>query len=253
MLMNLRPRVLGMLLIFATGARLGAQFTESPHTVAPGRFLLEMDAITLSVKKEDDFKYTALGIATATVTTGLTSSLDLQVLAQLYLSQEIETAGFTDRHTGVGDMEVRAKWKFYDEGGTAVAVLPFIKFPTGSDGVGSGAVEGGVILPWSTQFPGGFKFTAQAEVDMLRNDADDGYDTNWGAAACASHPLVGGFGIYGETVIYKSTGGEPYTGYLGGGVTYAMSEHAIWDYALYKGFSDGANDWTTTLRFNFSF
>jgi hypothetical protein len=252
MLIALQRAAAGLCFAAAT-AGLFAQFSEDPHTVAPGKFLLEMDALKLSVKHEDNFKYTALGLATATVTTGITASLDVQVLTQVYLSQQIETAGFTDRRSGIGDIEVRTKWKFYDEGGTAVAVLPYIKFPTSSDGVGSDAVEGGIIVPWSTQLPTGFTIVAQGELAYLRNPSDTGYDTHVGFAGYVSHPIIGGLGAYAEAVTDKSAGGEPFVGYMGAGVTLAVGSHASWDYALYKGITDGADDWNTVLRFNYSF
>ncbi len=252
MLTKLQRAVAGLGFVLGT-VGLFAQFSEDPHTVAPGKFLLEMDALHLSVKHDDNFKYTALGLATATVTTGITANLDVQVLTQLYLSQQIEISGFTDRRSGVGDIEVRTKWKFYDEGGTAVAVLPWIKFPTSSDGVGSDAVEGGVIVPWSTQLPTGFTLVAQAELAMLRNPSKTGYDTHLGFAGYASHPIIGGLGAYAEIITDESSGGEPFTGYLGGGLTLAVGSHASWDYALYKGISDGADDWNTVLRFNYHF
>jgi len=252
MLIKLQRIVAGLGFLAAT-VGLWAQFSEDPHTVAPGKFLLEMDALTFSVKHDDNYKYKALGLATATVTTGITSSLDVQVLAQVYLSQQIELAGFTDRRSGLGDMEVRTKWKFYDEGGTAVAVLPYVKFPTSSDGVGSDAVEGGIIVPWSTQLPTGFTLTAQGELAYLRNPSDTGYDTHVGFAGYVSHPIIGGLGAYAEAITDKSAGGDPFVGYMGVGLTLAVGSHATWDYALYKGISDGANDWNTVLRFNFSF
>ena len=251
MLMKLQQVVAGLCFAAVTTG-LFAQFSEDPHTVAPGKFLLEMDALKLSVKHEDNFKYSALGLATATVSTGITSSLDVQVLTQLYLTQQIETSGFTDRRSGVGDIEVRTKWKFYDEGGTAVAVLPWVKFPTSSDGVGSDAVEGGVILPWSTELPTGLKLVAQAELGYLRNPSGTGYDTHVGFAGYASHPIIGGLGAYVEVITDKSAGGEPFVGYMGGGLTLSVG-NASWDYAWYKGISDGADDWSTVLRFNYHF
>jgi hypothetical protein len=128
------------LLALAAGAR--GQVTESPVTVQPGHFLLEVDALSLTIDREPGLKYTAFGAASTFLTTGLTSRLDLQVGAEFYLSQKFDAAGFTERQSGVGDVYIRAKYRFYEseDSYTAVAVLPYVKLPTNSGGVGNDAV-----------------------------------------------------------------------------------------------------------------
>lgn len=233
--------------------RLPAQITEWPTTVKPGRFLIEMDALSLSLDKEPGYKYTAFGAATTFLTTGLADNWDIQVGAELFFSQKIETVSFTERHSGVGDVYVRTKWRFFDEGGSAVAIMPYVKLPTRTAGVGSDSMEGGVIVPWSTELPGAFKVRAMAELDFRRNDADDGYDTYWYASMAFTRSVTKALGIYGEATLGKSSGGAPVEGLMGGGVTLAVSDSIWWDYAMYKGISKGAADWTHVLRLNWGF
>ncbi len=242
-----------VLLMFATVTR--GQVTESPDTVKPGRFLLEVDAISLTVDREPGLKYTAIGAATTFLTTGVTERLDAQVGAEFYIHQKFDAAGFTERQSGVGDVYVRAKYRFYEsnETYTAVAVIPYVKIPTNSGGVGNDAVEGGVIVPFKTELIGGFDFAAMAELAFLRNDNNDGYDSNVLASAYLSRSVTRGIGLYGEAVVAKSSGGRPWSGMLGGGLTLHVSEHAWWDFAVYRGISSGASDWNHVLRFNFGF
>lgn len=231
------------------------QITETPVTVQPGHFLLEVDALTLSVDREPGLKYTAFGAATTFLTTGLTSRLDLQVGAEFFLNQKFDAAGFTERRSGVGDVYVRAKYRFYESEDTytAVAVLPFVKLPTNSGGVGNDAVEGGIIIPFQTLLVGGFDFAAMAELDFLRNDNDDGYDTYWFASASLARQFFKTVGLYGEAVVAKSSGGAPWEGTIGAGAILTVSKFASWDFAIYRGISDGASDWTHVVRFNYGF
>lgn len=244
-----------LLACLAAATVLRAQLTEIPATVQPGRFLLEMDAITLTLDKEPGYKYTAFGAASTFLTAGLTSNLDIQVGAELFLSQKLDLGGFTERDSGVGDVYFRSKWRFYDDPatGTAVALLPYIKVPTNSGGVGNDAVEGGVIVPWSTHLPGGFEMAAMAELDLLRNDSDDGYDTYWYISAYLSRQLTKVIGVYGEAALGKSSGAGATEGLMGAGVTFAISENTWWDFATYKGVSSGAADWNHVIRFNLGF
>lgn len=237
----------------ATGVH--AQITEHPSTVAPGRFLLEMDALSLTLDRGGGGKYTAFAAGSALLTTGLTQNWDVQVGAELFISQKVESGGFSERNSGIGDLYVRTKYRFYDnaETGTMAAVMPYVKIPTNSGGVGNDSVEGGIIVPWSTTLAGEFHCDVMAQLDFLRNDNDDGYDTYWYASAALSRPITGALGLYAEAALGKSSGASEAEGVMGAGVTLSVSDQAWWDFAVYKGVSSGAADWNHVVRFNFEF
>ena len=94
-------RFLQVAVVFLLAGVARAQITETPVTVQPGHFLLEMDAISVTVDHEPGQKYTAFGVATTFLTTGLTSRLDLQVGAEFFINQKYESGSFTERRTGM--------------------------------------------------------------------------------------------------------------------------------------------------------
>lgn len=243
----------GLLLCGVAGLR--GQITELPETVAPGKFCLEMDALTLTVDREAGGSFTGFGAATTFVTTGLSANWDIQLGAEFFISQKYEEGGFTERSSGIGDVYVRTKWRMFDdpETGTALAVIPYVKIPTNSGGVGNHSVEGGVILPWRTTLAGGFDLSAMAEVDFLRNTDDNGYDVNWYASAALSRSLTKVIGFYAETALAKSSGVAGTQGLLGGGLTWAVSDAITWDVAAYRGLSRSAPDWNYTVRLYLDF
>ena len=252
----MRPRFSALALLLAGVTSTGlAQITEWPTTVEPGRFLLEMDAISLTLDKEGGDKYTGFGAASTFLSTGLTANWDIQVGAELFISQKYESGGFTERDSGIGDIYVRTKYRFYEnaETGTAAAIIPYVKIPTNTGGVGNDSMEGGIIVPWTATLAGGFDLYAMAELDFLRNDDDDGYDTYWYASAALSRSFTKLLGVYGEVALGKSSGASVSEGIMGGGVTLSLSESTWWDIALYKGISSGAADWNQVVRFNWGF
>lgn len=232
-----------------------AQITEWTTTVAPGRFLLEMDAISLTLDKDGSGKYTGFGAASTFLSTGLAHNWDIQVGAELFITQKYADGSFTDRNSGIGDLYVRTKWRFYEDTdtGTSIAILPYVKFPTNSGGVGNKSTEGGIIVPWTTTLAGGFSLNAMAELDLLRNDADDGYDTNWYASASLTRALTKAVGVYAEATLGKSSGAAGTEGVLGAGVTIALTDRTWWDFAVYRGLSRGAADWNHVIRYNLGF
>lgn len=237
----------------ATAAR--AQITESPATVAPGRFLLRMDSLALTVNHDTGTKYVANGVASTFLTTGLTADLDIQVGAEVFIDQRFDSGGLNDRRSGIGDLYFRTKWRFYEDKatGTAVALLPYVKLPTSTGGVGPKSMEGGLIVPWKADLVGGVSMTAMAELDFLRNANDNGYDSFWYASLALHRPVTKALGFYGELTLGKSSGGAPGEGKMGGGVTLAVTDNVTWDYAIYRGFSSGTSDWSHVLRLNWGF
>lgn len=251
-----RPPAVLTLVLFALAAVVArAQVTETPETVKPGRFLVEMDALSIQTNLHDSAggSYSAVAVATTFITTGLTDNLDVQVGADLFLSQKYEQGGFTDRSSGFGALYLRAKYTFWRDDSSAVALLPFVRLPTHSGRVGSTALEGGLIVPWATHLPGGGTFAAMGELDFVRNDADNGYDAFWYASAVMEQPLTGLLKLYGEVTVGKSSGGAPWVGTLGGGVQLHLSSLYWWDFAVYRGLSRGAPGWNPVVRVNWGF
>ena len=93
--------------------------------------------------------------------------------------------------------------------------MPYVKLPTRTGSVGNHSMEGGVIVPWTTVLPGGINARAMAELDFLRNAADNGYDTFWYASVALNRQLTKAIGLYGEATLGKSSGGASADGRMG--------------------------------------
>jgi len=249
-------RVLRQLLpvVLAAGAAvaLPAQYTEGPETVAPWHFLFEVDAIDVSLDRNGEFDYTAIGVGSVLVTTGLTPNLDIQLGVQLVHTERLQYDTFTDHTSGLGAVLVRSKWRFFSNEYTTIAVIPYVRIPTDDDAPGTDEIEGGVIIPWSAWLPGKIEFGAQAGVDFARNEADDGYDIDWMASAFLHRALPLNFGLYAEATTWHTSGGDPSISSLGAGVTW-HTRIGDWDYGVYKGLSEDASDWNHALRYSIGF
>jgi Putative MetA-pathway of phenol degradation len=256
---GMKGRIRGLALVcLGLGSAAGyAQITETPQTVAPGHFLLKMDVVSVAVDQEapGGGQYTGVGVARTFVSTGLTSNLDIQVGAELYLNQKFTSTGLADRSSGLSDLYFRTKWTFWrdEETYTEMAVLPYVKIPTGSDNSVSKAWEGGLIVPWATKLTGDFEARAMAQVDFLRNANDNGYDTNWYFSGAITREFLNRLGLYGEITAQKSSGGLPWAGMFGGGATVGLSDFFSWDFAIYRGLSTGAAKWNPVVRLNWRF
>lgn len=253
----IRLRLLALLVALAAAVSVPGQITESPFTVKPGRFLVEMDALSVSWDRDaaGGGRTTAVAVASTLLTMGLHDRLDLQVGADLFLSQKVDQGGLRERDSGIGDVYLRAKLTVWGDeaSGSGLAVLPYVRLPTGKSGLGSGSTEGGLIVPWVRSLAGGGNLQAMGQVDLIRNAADDGYDVFTFFSAAVDRPLTRAVGVYGEVTAGKGTGGDPWSSTVGIGATLALSERAWWDFAVYRGIARGAPDWNPVVRFNWGF
>lgn len=253
----MKPVFLFTLLISAA-APVAAQITETPHTVAPGKFLVEMDAISWSFNREDagPNKYSALGLATTLLSTGVTRDVDVQVGVQFFLRQSYEVLGASTRRSGLGDVTLRSKWTFWrdDKRGMAAAVIPYVKVPTSTGGVGNNHTEGGVIIPWELTLGKDASFGAMASWDLVRNDDNDGYDSQWFASTYIYQKIVGPLSAYAEaTLQLSSASASSFTGGVGGGMTWDLSKSLMLDYGVNRGLGNRATDWDHVVRLRWEF
>lgn len=254
-LLTTRVRRVFLLFVTLAAARLCAQLTETPQTVAPGKLRVEIDGLRLSFDRADAAgnKYSAVGVASTIVTAGLTDSVDLQVGAQLFLRQVYELRGRRDSRSGLGDLFFRAKWTFWrDERlGAALAVLPYVKVPANTGGVGNDSVEGGIIVPWEMKTAAGFTTGAMFQWDHVRNHDNNGYDAHWHLTGYAQRNLTKFFGVYGEAALSAaSTGLSHWAGSIGVGALFQVTQSVQLDYEVQRGLNSRATDWTHVFRVN---
>lgn len=235
------------------GLPLPAQVTETPHTVAPGRVLLEVDGVRLKVGQTDADGGTvdALAVGSTLLTTGLTRSLDLQVGVDVFLRQTASLGGRRDSDAGLGDVSLRTKWTFWrmDSGNAALALIPYVRLPTSTAGLGSERLDGGLIVPWSSEGPAGILTGAMLHWDSA--STADGRRNRWSGAAYVRRNLFRLLSAYAEVTLDAQSGDwAAREGTLGAGALLRPWSGLEVDYQLQRGLNRRAPEWIHTLRFN---
>lgn len=243
-----------LLLALALAGRLPAQVTETPQTIEPGKVLVRMDAISLGIKPDssEPNAYRALAVGSTVVSAGLTDSLDLEVGAQLFLRDTLQLQHSNRTQDGIGDVTFRSKWTFWRDPAQsqAAAVIPYVKIPTNSNGVGNNFTEGGIIVPWARKFGLGSSAGAMLEWDVARNAANTRYDSRWYTSGFLQWDLFGKLGAYAESTLSVSTAGtSSFSGTVNGGATLSISKNFQWDYEIGRVLGASASAWVQTLRF----
>jgi hypothetical protein len=146
--------------------------TEAAVTVDAGHIQFETDLVDFKREKSDTKDQTTTLINQFNLKVGLTTSTALQLGFQSFGIQRDRALPAGDKATtrGVGDLTVRLKQNLVgnDGGAFAVALLPYVKFPTAKYDTES-RFEGGFIVPMQMKLPGEWKIGMQLEGDRLKD------------------------------------------------------------------------------------
>ena len=92
---------------------------------------------------------------------------------------------------GFADFQTRVKVNLWgnDGGKTALAIMPFVKWPLPESGLRNGQTEGGVICPLAIELPAGWSTTLMTECDFISSGVG-GYDADFVNSITFSHDIA---------------------------------------------------------------
>jgi hypothetical protein len=169
---------------------------ETPITVDPGHVQLEVNLANATWQHDATTSTNSLDLFSFAAKVGLTRRIDAQFMFSPY-SQTQTMAGTTmmSQATGIGDATARLKINVLgNEGGTGLALVPYVTLPTGVDGLSNGAVEGGLVVPLAFELPAGC--VGQVALDAHANylPDTDSYEPTLGMTATVVRPIAGPVG-----------------------------------------------------------
>ncbi len=224
--------------------------TESPYTVDAGALQIEWSFIEWTHNRDDGQTRRDTSIMPINLKVGLTNDMDVQVILRPY-----ELVDGDPDAEGFGDLTVRVKVNLFgnDEGDLAAALLPFITFATGAEGVSADHVEGGLIVPVAWGFAEGWNLGGQVGIELVRAESE--YETILSHTVVLGREITDELGAYVEYVAESAVDGDGrYSPSLSLGTTYGLSPDAQLDAGLVVGLDNPRTDDLTmfvgmTLRF----
>jgi hypothetical protein len=98
-----------------------------------------------------------------------------------------------ERRSGVGDVTLAFR-RTLSSGEVALAAMPFVTVPTGSNGFGAGDWAAGLIVPASADLPAGFGLAVTGSVEAAVDADRAGRHLAYGAVVGLDLPAPAGFG-----------------------------------------------------------
>ncbi len=176
-------------------------------TVDRGHALIELGAFghRRGPGAEDEY---AIGALLARY--GVTDNAELQLSFNPYnFVHSFDLMGRRQSLEGAGDLTVAMRRNFLnpDGSGLSVAGQIFVTAPTGTDGIGAGSWEGGIIIPVSFELSDVLNLTIDPELDIKANESGGEHHFAYVGVVSISRDL--GSGVTGSAEIWSMVDRDP--------------------------------------------
>ena len=217
--------------------------TESAYTVEAGHFQVESDLFKQVHNKSNGIKSVQNNYNIANLKLGLTEKMDLQLVVPTYVStttRELNTNKIIDKTSGIDDLTLRLKYNIWGNAGgkTALAVLPFISFPTSS--FANNGVQGGVTFPFALKLNDEWNFGSQASLSVVKED-DDKYYTEYLYSFTFGKELTKQLSGFVESYVTYSAYTKIADTYANGGLIFSVTDNFNIDAGINYGLNSTAD------------
>jgi len=160
-------------------------------------------------------RFEGWAIAPMNLKIGLLNQLDVQLLLEPYNVHYESEDGTRVTRRGYGDTTVRVKYNFWgnDGGRTAFAATPYVKFPTGQDGIGNRGVEAASSCRWRSKLPRAFYLGGTARFDAVRDEEESVTTPSFINSIAFGHDLFGS--LFGYVEFFSAVSTERNSNWVG--------------------------------------
>jgi len=227
--------------------------TEDTGTQGAGHFQLELTQ-DLSHNKDAETKERAKSI-NVVFSIGLTDTID--AILGLPYEQLTERTGSTSTYvSGYADMEIAAKWRFYDEGPLSFALRPGLGLPTGNEDEGLSA---DTVIPSlfavMTYASDPWAFNLHMGYTRILDNGPEERGHIYHASASIEYSVNESLRLVGDASVESNPekSGSPNVGSAVIGLVYSLTPDLDFDFGYRKGLTDAAPDhaWLTGLAWRF--
>lgn len=221
---------------------------DSSYTIDAGHFQVETSLYSLQKNKDADGRSRSESVFSTThLRLGISELSEIQMIVNPIIWQKtIDYAHVSTQHTaGFGDVTLRYKYNVMGNGATesSLAVIPFVKLPTNSNGLSNNAVEGGVSVPFDWNLKHGFSFNYTIQAMVLKRADKDSMSEVFANMFVLSKQLNDKFSGYVEYFAQQIPGDNNHVQQtMDFGIVYQVNKNFSLDSALNFGLSNRSND-----------
>jgi hypothetical protein len=216
--------------------------TESPHSVVPGMFQVEMSFFDYERDGNRGLRQESWIFSQVNLKYGLATNSDLQLVFDVYGTNRSWEDGTRDRISGPGDVTLRFKQTLWgnDSGRTSLALMPFVTAPTGGE-MSADAWSGGIVMPFAMTLTEKLGLGLMGQMDLASDGETNGHDAEWLVTCALGYEFTDRWGGYTELV--ASWGEDRDSHFLSSsGITFAVTDDMVLDAGFRLGLNRAAPD-----------
>ncbi len=208
--------------------------TESPYSVAPGFFQVEMSFYDYQRDHSGSARSETQTFGQVNLKYGIGENTDLQLVFDSYTR--------ADDANGFGDLTVRLKQNLWgnDKGGTAFALMPYLTVPTYT-AASQDAWSGGLVAPFAYSLSERVNLGVQAQLELSPDEDRSGHHLDALVSGTIGYSMTDQLGGFAELVgIFSEE--ESTVVLFDIGFTCAVSDHLSLDAGARIGLNRAAPD-----------
>lgn len=222
--------------------------TDDTGTQGKGKFQIEINSEFFRDKETaDGVSFKEIGGEISTVLSyGLADNVDI-VLGVPYQWFKLKEEGVTvEKESGISDIALEVKWRFYEQEGFSLALKPGITFPTGDDkkGLGSGKATYSLFFIATKEIE---PFAFHLNVGYVRNEnkLNERKDL-WHASLASEVDVVKDLKAVANIGIERNSdkASNTHPAFILGGLIYSISENIDIDVGIKGGLNKPETDLT---------
>lgn len=216
--------------------------TYSTSTMDVGRFQIESDLANYIY--DNSAKTRNFSFVSPILRYGVTSFAEIQIGTNLFTrlkqGSTDEDPAYTIRGSGLTFLATKINLFGNDGGDQSMAVVAAARLPTATTGLGPERIEASIDVPYTTAIKGlEWSLTVQPGFGYLRNDRNDGYLVQYGAAGQISRKLAENVTIGFEVAGYVFNDIKTfYNSSFDMSITWNFTESTQIDAAIYFGLNN---------------
>jgi hypothetical protein len=222
-------------------------FTESAYSVPAGHIQVEANFVNWTHDSEAGTEQEETILGGVNFKLGLTDNSDIQFVFDITTIQYLRATEDSprERQSGFSDLTIRYKHNLFgnDSGNSALALMPYVTMPTGSDAIGQEDFGGGLIVPFNFDISERFAAGLMTQLDYLEDSDLDGHHYEFHNSATVGYSWNDELGTFIEFVSSSSReAGASWQGIFNVGFTYLVAEDVQLDGGMGFGVNKEAPD-----------
>jgi len=227
--------------------------TDDTGTQGKGKFQVEVNSeFNYDKEKEGGVTTKETGGEIATIFSyGILENIDIVLGMPFQWFRVREDSELTSRESGISDLSLEVKWRFYEKDGLSFALKPGITFPTGNEkkGLGSGRPSYSLIFittkelgPWAFHFNLGY----MRNEYKLREDQESNRKDIWHISFASELEVVKNLKLVGNIGIERNPekASTTHPAFILGGLIYSITENIDIDFGVKGGLNKPETDFT---------